>query len=109
MTKPDMQLWLSDNRGQFIPRDFATSFADRAKHVEGVSDETWATLEAGPDSEWYWESWESVLDHARVTDEHGVKYRLWQDGDLWLIPDGMEFDDASETFYWPESEDDESK
>lgn len=33
--KPDMLLWLSDARGQYIPRDFATSFLDRARHVRG--------------------------------------------------------------------------
>lgn len=49
MTKPDMLLWLSDARGVYIPRDFAMSFADRAKSVTGVSDEDWETLEKGPD------------------------------------------------------------
>ena len=37
--RPEMILWLSDARGQYIPRDFANSFSDRAKHVKGVSDD----------------------------------------------------------------------
>ena len=50
MTKrPEMLLWLSDARGVYIPRDFAKSFADRAKHVSGVSEEDWTILELGPD------------------------------------------------------------
>lgn len=102
MTKPDMMLWLSDARGVFIPRDFAASFADRAKAVSGVSDEDWQTLEAGPDEEWYWEAWENVLRDAVVTDEHGVKYRVHQDGDCWLIPEGMEYNDHTDTFEWPD-------
>ena len=51
MTKPDKQFWLSDARGIYIPRDFAQSFADRTKHVQGVDDEEWAVLDAGPDHE----------------------------------------------------------
>ena len=98
--KPDMMLWLSDARGIYIPRDFATSFADRAKSVTGVSDEEWEILE-NPDHEFYWDAWCDVCNRAIVTDDAGIKFRLWQDGDLWLIPDGMEWDDAEETFAWP--------
>lgn len=104
MTKPDMMLWLSDARGVYIPRDFAKSFADRAKNVSGVTDEQWAILEAGPDHELYWDVWTEVCDDAVVTDENGVKYRLWQEGDLWLIPEDMEWNEDEQTFKWPEEQ-----
>jgi len=39
---------------------------------------------------------------AIVTDNNGVKFTLHQDGDLWLIPQGMEWSDENETFQWPE-------
>jgi len=108
-TKPDMLLWLSDTRGVYIPRDFALSFADRDKSVSGVSAEDWKVLEAGPDGkyDWYWEAWDAVCQDAVVTDEHGVKYRVYQDGDCWLVPDGMEWSDEEETFVWPGEEEDE--
>jgi hypothetical protein len=102
MTKqPNMILWLSDNRGRYIPRDFALSFKNRAKSIIGVSDDDWKTLKAGPDDEWYWEAWENVLNNAVVTDENGVKYTVYQDGDCWLIPEGMEWSDKDEFFCWP--------
>lgn len=106
MTKrPEMLLWLSDARGQYIPRDFATSFADRAKDVSGVADKDWEILEAGPDHEWYWEAWSSVCDSCVVTDDKAnVKYSIWQDGDCWLIPEGMEWSDSEGCFVWPEDE-----
>lgn len=104
MTKPDMKLWLSDARGVYIPRDFAESFRDRAKHVSGVSDVDWKILEAGPEHDDYWDTWASVLDNAVVTDENGIKHRLWQEGDLWLIPEGMEWSEEEGTFVWPEEE-----
>jgi hypothetical protein len=102
-----MMLWLSDARGQYIPRDFATSFADRAKSVTGVKDEDWAILEAGPDHEHYWEVWDTVCTDAVVTDDNGVKFTIHQDGDCWLVPEGMEWDEATETFKYPETDKDE--
>lgn len=100
--KPDMMLWLDDHRGVYIPRDFANCFNDRAKHVSGVSNEDWQILESGPDNEQYWEAWNDVCDNAIVTDENGVKFRLYQDGALWLIPEGMEWNDDTESFDYPE-------
>src|SRR5215472_15024754 len=96
-TKPDMMLWLADNRGVYIPQHFAESFANRAKSVRGVDDETWATLEAGPDHEWYWEAWAEVCDLATVTDEHGNEYFIYHDGDCWLVPKGMEWNETQGT------------
>ena len=109
-TKPDTMLWLSDARGQYIPRDFANSFADRAKHVSGVSAETWAILEQGPEAESYWDAWQEVCDNAVITDENGVKFFVDQDGDCWLVPVGMVWDeDNSGGWIWPnENEESES-
>src|SRR4029077_19436064 len=103
--KPDMLLWLSDARGQYIPRDFANSFSDRAKHVSGVSDEDWAILAAGPDAhEYYLDTWTDVCDTAVITGDDGIKYRIHQDGDCWLVPEGMEWSEENETFEWPADE-----
>jgi hypothetical protein len=101
--KPEPLLWLSDARGIYIPRDFATSFLDRAAHVSGVSSENWQTLEDGPDNEWYWDAWADVCDNAVVTDRNGVRFRVHQDGDCWLVPEDMEWSDEN-GFYWPQEE-----
>lgn len=103
MPKPNMLLWLSDARGVYIPRDFALSFADRTKHVTGVSDEEWEILEAGPslENEWYWDTWYEVEQNAIVTDEKNIKYTLLHDGDLWLIPEGMEYNEQTDAYEWP--------
>lgn len=105
MAKPEMLLWLSDALGVYIPRAFANSFNDRSKHVTGVSDEDWAILEVGPEHEQYWDAWLEVCEKAVVTDENGVKYFLNQDGDLWLVPDGMIWDEEQETYRWSEEKD----
>lgn len=101
-SKPEMLLWLSDARGIYIPRDFAQSFKDRNACVEGVKDEQWAVLEAGPDHEHYWDVWMEVCDSAIVTDEYHAKYRVEQDGDCWLIPVGMVWNDEKDAYEWPE-------
>ncbi len=64
----------------------------------------WSILDAGPDHEWYWESWTEVCDNAIVTDDKGIKYRIWQDGDCWLVPEGMEWSEENETYVWPTKE-----
>jgi hypothetical protein len=104
-TKPEPLLWLSDARGVYIPRDFASSFIDRDKHVSGVSADQWAILE-DPNHEWYWEAWDEVLNNAVVTDNDGGKYSVHQDGDCWLIPAGMVWDHNNECFAWPEDVED---
>ena len=101
MSKPDMILLLNDARGVFIPRDFANSFNNRDERVSGVDTEMWDVLAAGPDCEPYWDVWDEVLNNAIVTAPNGTKYTLYQGGDLWLIPEGMEWSDEKETFIWP--------
>ena len=76
--------------------------------MTGVSSDDWQILERGPDDETtgdqYWDVWTWVCDNATVTDEHGTKYSLWQDGDCWLIPKGMEWSDKEGTYIWPDDE-----
>lgn len=106
--RPEPLLWLNDNRGIYIPRDFAKSFANRARDVHGVSNEEWAILERGPEdesNEWYWETWQDVCDNATVT-SMGITYHVYQDGDCWLIPDGMEWSDSDDFFIWPDDDED---
>jgi hypothetical protein len=49
---------------------------------------------------YYWDAWLNVEINASVTDKNGVKYSVYQDGDCWLVPHGMEWDDKAETFVW---------
>jgi hypothetical protein len=72
--------------------------------VAGVNDEDWAILEAGPDHGNYWDAWDMVEQNAVITDEQGTKYTVHQDGDCWLVPDGMEWSDEHDGFVWPSEE-----
>ena len=103
-SRPEPMLWLDGARGIYIPQNFAERMNTeaRALHVTGVSATDWAVLEAGPDHEWYWDTWADVLDNARVIDELGTVCHVYQDGDVWLVPCGMEWDDEREWFVWPD-------
>ena len=98
--RPDVMLYLDDHRGIYIPRDFVQG--TKRECMRGISDDDIEIL-SDPEHEWYWETWDDVLNGGTVVDPvSGVVYRLYQDGALWLIPDGMEWDDREEWYRWPE-------
>ena len=77
------ELFATDHRGIFIPKDFAQT-VNRAM-VSGISDDMFEILEAGPDHEAYWDVWNIVLNDAVLTAPDGRVGFLWQDSDLWVI------------------------
>jgi hypothetical protein len=81
--EPAVILLLSDARGIYIPRDFANEI--RQDFVVGVEQGDWDVLEAGPDHESYWDTWQVVCDNAVVKTLAGDEYRIHQDGDCWLL------------------------
>jgi hypothetical protein len=103
--KPEPMLYLSDSRGIYIPQHFVQQ--TRADCITGLKEGDRMILETGPEHEWYWEAWEVALNNVRVTDPAtGTVYSLHQDGDLFLVPEGMEWDDRA-GFFWPEEETEE--
>lgn len=75
---------LSDARGIYIPRDFLECFDPAQWGLTEANREQWQDAQ-NPDSEWYWDTWDWVLDHARFTSPEGDVYSLYQDGDLWAL------------------------
>ena len=77
-----IELLLDSARGSYIPRDFVESM-DVPKW--GLDPESWQVKAcADPDSELYWEAWESIVNNAEANLE-GYTYRLHHDGDLWAV------------------------
>jgi hypothetical protein len=129
MSKEKLMLLLSDARGTYIPRDFVTGFKIMVKEPipeSGMLDDVtnlfpfeenmqaWQGIDLDdvltcidPDSEWYWDAWQSILDNAFWIDEDGTKYTLYQSGDLWATAyDIMTEKEKAEFFegYEPEQE-----
>lgn len=80
--------FLDSARGVYIPRDFAEIIDPQ--DWTGIDPQDLQTLKSGPDSEFYWDAWQSVLDYAESKDG----WTLHQDGDLWLV----QFDKAVSDF-----------
>ncbi len=72
-------LFADSARGIYIPQHFAESIDPTQWRY--IDSDDLSTLRAGPDSEFYWEAWDSVLNNAESVDG-GI---LHQDGDLWII------------------------
>lgn len=76
--------------GRYCPQ----TWAERVNRifVSGVSKGDYAILEAGPDHEWYYETWESVCDNALITIPEGSSESgTWEvhqseHGDVWHVP-----------------------
>lgn len=82
--RPNMILLVSGSYGIYVPQVFAEKFGENWS----LEEEDLKILKEGPDHEWYWETWEIVLNNARSTcKEEGKEYWLQQDGDLWAIED----------------------
>jgi hypothetical protein len=95
----DSQLVLSDSHGVFIPQLYCSSISEEDALLLGVSWEDVKRCQAGPDEEFYWESWATILDAALIVSPATLKeeeslWRLHQDGDLWEIRDGVELPDG---------------
>ena len=77
-----IEIYADSNRGVYIPQFFADT---RADGWHGISEENDAILKDGPDNEWYWDTWVTVLANAYYLDDKGNKYTLYHDGDLFVI------------------------
>lgn len=44
---------------------------------------------SSPDNQFYWETWQEVLDKAYFIDTQGNQFTLYQDGDLFVICDEL--------------------
>ena len=91
---------LSGNRGIYIPRDFVQCFLMDKWHV---SEKTAEFLANGPDQEWYWDTWNDVLNDAYY-EKDGHTWRLYQDGDLFAYCNELMTDTEYEEF-WGEPRD----
>ena len=76
-----MELLCDCHHGQFIPQIMARRLFDAG--WSGIELGDVVELEAGPyEGEWYWETWEGVLNNAQFKDENGTVWYLHHGGDL---------------------------
>lgn len=86
----DCRLILSDAHGQYIPRIYCEDMTEEMAEEISVDYADVLICQSGPDSELYWEAWQSILDSAEITEPATLKeeaslWRLIQNGDLWQV------------------------
>lgn len=91
------QLLINDHHGQYIPQLFAEQFRNYVHPASSkeITDEDWDILLAGPEHEFYWDTWTAVLDNCILVDENGREFSLMQEQDVWAIPVPHEPDDPT--------------
>lgn len=82
-------LAVSSSYGVYAPQTFSEWYSDKCVNIlEGDLKESFEDLK-NINSEFYWESWENVLDNAVISID-GELYNIIQNEDVWLIPVDME-------------------
>ena len=101
----EMILFVDGCHGIYVPVQFAKRI--RRECIFNVTPADLDELQKGPDEEGYWDLWTEIMDAAEVLNpETGTRYRVYQDGDCWLIEKGAEFDDALDAWIIEDGEPD---
>lgn len=76
---PSISILFDSSRGYYIPKAFS-----ELEGWEGISKKDKNILQAGPNNNLYWETWNYVLDNAKFKKDDNTWF-LYQDGDLFAI------------------------
>ena len=87
LMEKSVELILTDAHGIHIPQIFCQNIREEVleqqdKEIKQVIEKL--AKENSLEHEWYWEYWDTVLSDLEYTIE-GVKYSIYQSGDLWEI------------------------
>ena len=74
--------------GIYIPQEFCQSYNPQDWGFN-KNDQDWETCRRGPDEEYYWDSWDTILSNAHITLD-GQIFTLYQDSDLFLVGENEE-------------------
>jgi len=89
-----IQILVSDHHGIYIPQVFAEQFQFSGIDVNDIN-----LVSKGPDHEWYWEAWESIINDAFQIDKNGNTWKLYQDGDLFAYCEELMSDEEKKNLF----------
>ena len=83
------------HHGIYIPKLIAEDIIERRIKVKNLSAILWELGELGnADNDNYWEAMDDLMRKAILLDVDGNEYYLtYEDGDLWAIPVGSDYDE----------------
>ena len=95
--KKEISLLIDSHHGIYSGQILATQYGN---HLQ-VSQEDKDILTAGPDHEYYIETW-ADMEGETMIDDTGERYFIWtNEGDTWAVPDGWEWSEDEETYIDP--------
>lgn len=82
-------LLIDESHGIYIPAIFIKNFNPETGNWN-YDYESYKKDLSSPENEFYWETWQDLLDNAKFTDQDNVTYYLYEAGDIWLVPEGYD-------------------
>lgn len=107
MNMSGLKLLLTDSMGVYIPKIFCEENNTQDFGIT-LTDEDREILQ-DPYNEGYWDLWDTIERKAVRVDEQGNEWRLWLDGDLWLICYNLLNKEERECLDTGDDEDDEDE
>ena len=89
---PEPALVLGDHNGIYIPQLWCSGIDQEEAALFCIDWEDVQTCQVGPGHDCYWEAWHAIERSASWTDQQGITWYLHQDGDLWAVPEGYEWE-----------------
>lgn len=93
---------ISDSNGIYIPKIFVEQFLSTSGENKWNSlvpvgfHADFAICSKGPETDFYWEAWEEIIQNFQFTDSIGRTFSLHQNGDLFLVD--AEFHEKTKDF-----------
>jgi hypothetical protein len=86
---PQPELLVSGAAGIYIPQTFARVYnvPEYFKNYSEIKEDLeLLAAEGSQDTEDYWDIWDEVSSVAKMINEDGLEFYLWQNDDLWSVP-----------------------
>ena len=80
-------LLITDASGIYIPQRFSEELEINGYQHEWNKLSQWTRdqIKAGPESEWYWDAWNTAESDLVRFDANGDEWSIVQNGDLWEV------------------------
>jgi hypothetical protein len=94
-TTKNPELLVDSHHGIYTAQLFCKWYAPYITNMEEVKEDFDICI-LGPDNEFYWESWENLINNIEFTNDKGEKFtigNLGEECDLWAIPEGYDFEE----------------
>jgi hypothetical protein len=85
---PNSSLLINSAHGIYIPKlfaDWALANPNYVINMDAVKEDLQLLLQ-GPDGEEYHDTWSDVTDNIKLKDDEGRECFVYQDSDVWAVP-----------------------